>query len=100
MLRLLARLLERHGFTPNLGRRVTALETWRDDHEADVRDRSLRHEADLSEINRAIGALYEEIKADRQARLGLITLQTEAILEGFKDVIQTMRRTPRGGDGR
>lgn len=73
------------GITPHLSRRVAALEHWRDTHEGWSRDERNIVERDISQLVQAVSDLRDELHADRSARLELGTMNTEAILEGFKE---------------
>jgi len=73
------------GLSPDDERRVRAIEVGHHNLEDKVRDNRLVMESEVSTLSAMVHALREELHADRNARLELGTLNTEAILQGFKE---------------
>ena len=78
-------LARRAGFTPNLERRVSQLEHWKDAHELLAQQKAFSIEADIDALVNTMSSLREELHEDRKVRIELGTLNTEAILQGFKE---------------
>lgn len=83
--RLWTYLGRKAGFPPDLERRVVALEHWRNVHEDYAHGKALSIESDINMLVASVSNMREELHGDRLARAELGTLNTEAILQGFRE---------------